>query len=385
MIKNHCSLTKGIRQKLLVSLKGGSMKLSGISGSVFKQKKSKHWWICIRYQGKRYRFSAKTDSKTKAEQILAEAMLRLYSGANIETRQKQAVDAGNAEMTFAEFFKKHYYPYCEGRNVRPKTKLYIFNSLPDWFKKLKIKHIGLKEVEKLQSEVIKKQLKPSSVNKITGLIKHCFTKLEDWEIIPEAQLRAIRKAKNLRTTSRLRYLTDEEIERLLQACDSHIYPIVLTALHTGMRRGEILGLKWKNIDLKNGLILLETTKNGERREIPMSETMKALFKRLFTTRNLSSEYVFTNPDTGKRYIDIKRSFNSACMKAGIVDFNFHDLRHTFASQLVMKGVDIKTVQELLGHKTLNMTLRYAHLSSVHRKEAVRTLDSLIKIHQTATR
>ncbi|MCX8167333.1 MAG: site-specific integrase, partial [Candidatus Micrarchaeota archaeon] len=104
------------------------------------------------------------------------------------------------------------------------------------------------------------------------------------------------------------------------------------------------------IDLKNEIILLDKTKNDERREIPMNNTLKVLFKKLYSQRKLHTDYIFVNPETGRKYVDLKRSFTSACRKARLQDFHFHDLRHTFASQLVMSGVDLKTVQELLGHK-----------------------------------
>lgn len=379
MTGKDCSLTSGIRQKLVVSLKGGAMKLSGITGHLFRQKKSPFWWICIIYKGKRYRFSTKTESREKAEAILAETMLKLYKGRATEQIQTKKENPQKKDITLREFFFEHYYRYCEGINQYPRGKKYIFDMIPEWFKDLKVKNISLRDAELLQGELVKRGYKAQTVNRIMNLVKHCFTKLVDWEMVEESKLKMIRKVKNLKTTSRLRYLTEEEIERFLQACDKKIYPIVLTALHTGMRRGEIFNLKWDNVDLKNGLILLERTKNGERREIPMSETLKTLFRKLFTERRLDTDYVFANQKTGKRYVDIKRSFTSACKKAGIRDFHFHDLRHTFASQLVMRGVDIKTVQELLGHKTITMTLRYAHLSASHMKEAVKALDGITSV------
>ncbi len=183
------------------------------------------------------------------------------------------------------------------------------------------------------------------------------------------------------------------------------------ALNTGMRRGEILGLQWeKNIDLKNCLILLDKTKNGERREIPINTTLRGVSQGI--GRRLDIPYVFFNPETGKPFKDIKRSFHTAlknaeiekCTKCdyqrakdknnrtiqrcppcnseiatfkSIKDFHFHDLRHTFASHLVMAGVDITTVSKLLGHKSLSMTLRYSHLSQGHLNSAVNVLDSAL--------
>ncbi len=119
-------------------------------------------------------------------------------------------------------------------------------------------------------------------------------------------------------------------------------------------------MKWENVDLKHGFILLDKTKNGERREIPINDTLRSTLEGL--PRRLDGGYVFYDPSTGSPYGDIKNSFKGACKRAGIRDFHFHDLRHTFASHLVMAGIDIATVRELLGHKTLTMTLRYAHLA-----------------------
>jgi integrase len=165
-------------------------------------------------------------------------------------------------------------------------------------------------------------------------------------------------------------------------CDEHLKPIVVCALHAGMRKGEILNLRWENVDLKHGFILLDQTKNGERREIPINATLRETFTELFQgtkerPRRIDIPHVFYDPPTGKPYRDVKRSFNTACRKAKIKDFHFHDLRHTFASQLVMARQDLTTVKELLGHKTLTMTLRYAHLAPSHKVKAVEVLDGVL--------
>lgn len=254
-------------------------------------------------------------------------------------------------------------------------KSHFFRVIPDWFKKLRLNQISTKEIELLQSHFIQKEYSIATCNRYIGIIKASFSKACDWNLISEQRLKNIRKVKLLKgENKRLRYLSKEEIDRLLSNCDRHLYPIVFTALHTGMRKSEILNLKWSQVDLKNGIILLDKTKNFERREIPMSDSLKALFRQLHSQRRLDTDYVFVNQDTGKRYTDLKRSFNTACRKAGIQDFHFHDLRHTFASHLVMSGADLKTVQELLGHKSLTMTLRYSHLSQAHKREALKALE-----------
>jgi integrase len=215
--------------------------------------------------------------------------------------------------------------------------------------------------------------KPATINRHIATLKHMFTKAVEWDIVEEDVLKRIRRAKLLEENNRrLRYLSKEECLTLINASDKHIKPIVIAALNTGMRKGEILSLKWDNVDLKHGFILLDKAKNGDRREIPINETLRVTLTVL--VRRLDLSYVFFNPETEKAYTNIPRSFNSALRRASIKDFTFHDLRHTFASHLVMAGVDLTTIRELLDHKTLTMTLRYAHLAPSHKVKAVYILD-----------
>ncbi|MHC4270150.1 MAG: site-specific integrase [Planctomycetota bacterium] len=151
--------------------------------------------------------------------------------------------------------------------------------------------------------------------------------------------------------------------------------MVTTALNTGMRRGEILSLKWEQVDLRHGFISLEDTKSGEGREIPINNTLKTLFEEM--PHSIESIYLFTGKD-GDPYKEVKRSISTSLRKAQIHNATFHTLRHTFASHLVMKGVDITTVMELMGHKSLKMTLRYAHLAPKHKTKAVKILDKALR-------
>ena len=150
-------------------------------------------------------------------------------------------------------------------------------------------------------------------------------------------------------------------------------------LHSEMRRGEILNLKWEQVDVKHGFILLEITKNGERREIPIDNTLTMMFNSM--PWGLESVYVFTDPRIGKPYKLVQTSFETALKRAEIRDFRFHDLRHTFASHLVMAGVDLTSRRELLGHKSLAMTIRYAHLAPGHKRRAINMLDKVLKSTQ----
>jgi integrase len=141
---------------------------------------------------------------------------------------------------------------------------------------------------------------------------------------------------------------------LLTVADESLRALLITALHTGFRRGELFNLTWHDVDFKQGIIRVVHTKNGERRESPMSATLWATLLRL--PRRLDSDHIF--PGTmGHGLVDIRKQFGRALIEAGIAGFVFHDLRHTFASHLVMSGVDLMTVKEFLGHKDIKMTMR----------------------------
>lgn len=286
-----------------------------------------------------------------------------------------------------------------------KSKKYLIDQLTEAFGQIPLRRFNPMLLEQYQTERLqqgnkrfqeeKKRLpkgnKPATVNRLLATVKHMFTKAVEWEMVEEAALKRIRKVKFLEENNRrLRYLSKEECQGLIKACDSHLRPIVITALNTGMRKGEILSLTWDRVDLKQGFILLgeDDTKNGERREIPINGTLREALLELSQgtkerPRRIDIPYVFYDPANGKAYKDVKRSFHSACRRAKITNFHFHDSRHTFASHLVMAGVDLTTVKELLGHKHLTMTLRYSHLAPSHKVKAVHILDKALSEKSTA--
>jgi integrase len=227
-------------------------------------------------------------------------------------------------------------------------------------------------VEQYQIERIEKGNKPATVNRHLATLKHMFSKAVEWDMVESETLKRIKRVKLLEENNKhLRYLSKEECQELINACGPSLRPIVVTAPNTGMRKGEILNLRWDQVDLKHGFILLDRTKNGERREIPINDTLGRTFKGLM--RRLDVPHVFY-AKTALPLKDVKKSFQKALRRSKIHDFKFHDLRHTFASHLVMSGVDLTTVKELLGHKTLTMTLRYAHLAPSHKVKALNVLD-----------
>jgi integrase len=163
---------------------------------------------------------------------------------------------------------------------------------------------------------------------------------------------------------RIRWLEPDEEVRLLDACRAsrtpHLADIVTLALETGMRKGELLGLTWERVDLSRGVIRLEVTKSGRRREIPMRQAVYDLLAGL------------PGPRTGRvwRARSIRTAFDAAVRAAKVEDFTLHSCRHHFASWFVMRGGNIVALQELLGHASLAMTRRYSHLSAGHLRDEI---------------
>ena len=211
-----------------------------------------------------------------------------------------------------------------------------------------------------------------------------FNKAITWKKATENPARPVKLLRE--DNRRLRYLDRDQARRLVTASLPHLRPILVTALNTGMRKGEILPLTWDQVDLTARIIRLTDTKNGEGRDLPINDdllaTLQAIPRHLHTqegkdgrAEGYSCLYVFCD-GTGQPFGNVRRSFETASREAEITDFRFHDLRHTFASWLVMNGTDLNTVKELLGHKTIEMTLRYAHLSPDHKRRAVAGLWSV---------
>ncbi len=328
-------------------------------------KRGKTYWMAYSINGKMRFESTGVTTRREAEYILGCRRKEIKEGNIPEIKQVK-------NHKFAEL-AHDYSKWAERQRVYKTKKIWI-RQLVEVFGNLNVKDLDTKTIEQWQSKRLKYN-KPATVNRVLACLKHMVNKGVQWEMASEETLKKVRNVKLLEENNeRLRFLTVEECQNLIGCCSNHLSPIVTVALHTGMRRGEILGLKWEQVDLNHGFILLDTTKNGERREIPIDGTLEKMFENM--PHGVESDYVFTDKD-GNPYKSIKRSFGTACKRAGIHDFRFHDLRHTYASQMVMNGIDITTVKDLLGHKSLKMTLRYAHLAPGHKIKAVNMLDKVL--------
>ena len=212
----------------------------------------------------------------------------------------------------------------------------------------------------------------STINKYISALSKMFNLGISNKLITDNPVKNIKKLRE--DNYKIRFLTTDEEKRMYKIINekfTYLEPIVTCALQTGMRKGEILNLQWKQIDFDYGFIELLKTKSGKSRKIPLSKTLKTTLERL----DRSYDYVFINPLTAQPYTDIHNSFSTVLKEANIDNFRFHDLRHTVATRLVEKGIDLVVVKEILGHSKIDTTLRYAHAVPKRKLEAIEVLNS----------
>ena len=323
------------------------------------------WYVdYVTAEGVRARYMA-GPNKAVAEKILNKKLTLVAENKHLDVRRTVKVRLGEFIQEYTELHLK------PNRPTWWKSERNNLEHLKQYFGDKYLYEIRVTDIERIKIEH-RKSFSPASVNKLLGCLKTMYNKAIEWGrfegVNPVSKVKMF-KMDNERT----RYLEKEEIVRLLASCDGYLKDIVEFAINTGMRKGEIFGLKWREVDLRQGIIHLLRTKNGEQREVPINKAVENIFYRV--RKNPESPYVF-NFGGGSPVKEIRKSYNTALKAAGIKDFRFHDLRHTFASQLVMAGVDLNTVRDLLGHKDIKMTLRYSHLSCNHKKQAVSALDRI---------
>ena len=318
------------------------------------------WYVDCSFKGNRVRKKIGKSKKLAQEMerdIQAQLVRREYSKF-VKRKRVLFDELCSKYLQFSEANKRPNVHRCDKGFI--KNLLKIFNSR-------RIESITAYEVEQYMMKR-KADVTPSTINRELTCIRHMYNKAVEWGLLDQNQLCAVKKYKE--PPGRTRYLTEKEMKDLIKACSEHLKPIVMMALYTGMRKGEILNLQWHDIDFGNKTITVKKSKNNEIRTLPIHNILYSILK-AYRNGN-DGQAVFINSN-GCQLGDIKRSFTTALKKANIKDFRFHDLRHTFASHLVMKNTDIRTVQELMGHKDIRMTMRYSHLSNAHLKQAVSRL------------
>jgi integrase len=335
-------------------------------------KRGNTWYYYFRLNGVRYR-KAVPEARTK------------FQAQQAEAKARDAIFAGKygrveSTTTFKEFVEAAYLPWARENKRSWRNDVSRAKPLVAFFGKRR-----LSEVTRFLIEQYKRERRtslngrgrlcsPSSVNRELELLSRILNLAVERDELESNPFRGVKK---LASDNHLtRYLSTEEEERLLSVLTgrrAHLRPIVLIGLHTGMRRGEILSLRWGQIDFVRESIHLLRTKSGRPRQVPMNSVVKAV---LLDMREVSggSEFVFPNHRTGNAIADIKNAFNAALKEAEIEGFRFHDLRHTAGTRMADAGVPITAVADILGHADVRTTMRYAHATDEARRRAVRALE-----------
>jgi integrase len=224
---------------------------------------------------------------------------------------------------------------------------------------------------------IERERSDVSVNRELEVLRHMLNKAVEWAMLDENPFNRFKESIFFEETNdRVRFLEKEEIQALLDVSPVYLQNIIKGAIFTGLRKSDLLSLKWTDVDLERGTYSFREKK--KRGRLVNKEMNNDMIDMLMKIPKGTTDNIFCGPK-GKPLKDIKRAFSTALRKAGITDFHFHDLRHTSASHLVMGGASLKTVQEHLGHSTLAMTQRYAHLSKNFKKDEIQKLNGLCGI------
>jgi len=250
--------------------------------------------------------------------------------------------------------------------------------LVPFFGGMKLDAIGDQEIERFKAQQLRALLSPKTVNNELTVIRKMLVTAKKWRriaYVPEFEWLRVPEAK-------FDFLDRDESRRLIDTAEPEWRPMILVGLRAGLRQGELLALSWDDVDLQSGRLVVRhnmsrgvvgTPKGGRSREVPLGDDVAVSLREM--PSRFARGLVFRG-EAGRHLKkgECKWPLWRACAKAGLRRVGWHVLRHSFASQLVMGGVPLKAVQELLGHATIEMTMRYAHLSSDVRRDAVRTLD-----------
>jgi integrase len=318
-------------------------------------KKGNVYWMIKQYRGKKAERSLDTSVKRVAEERYSKIVSEIVDGSYFEKQIERTA-------TFQEMTAKYMQKYHRIRDE------YTVRKLLPVFGPFILADITTEMISDYRDHRLK-TVAPATVYQELALMRRMWNiARKEWKWVqknPVADLSFSVGNRNARD----RWLSPDEERALLEkaANPSWLHPLLIMALHTGMRRGEILDLLWKDVDFLRRLITVQKSKNGEKRAIPISQTLLAVLKGI-KVRDFSGR-VF--PISVR---SLREGFEKALEKAGIEDFHFHDLRHTFATRLVQNGVDLYRVKELLGHKTLSMTTRYAHHYCESLRSSIDVLD-----------
>ncbi len=331
-------------------------------------KRGRTWWTHIKFNGKNIQRSLGTTDKKLARAIESEIRIEIIEGNYFN---KPAGEKKTVRDMMERFLKEH------GPKVSINTqnayKAYLTQLLP-FFGELILTAVTQKTIAEYKVLRYGEGVKPATINRELAMLSKAFSlAVNDWAWLCENPVSKV--AKENEDNERGRWLSQDEEEKLLACSPEWLKDIIIFDLNTGLRQDELLSLEWSRTDLFRKTIIIQKTKNKKPKTVPLNQKALNVLMNKSNVRSIQNDLVFFN-DNGCK-IDrfyLAREFNKALKKAGITDFKFHDLRHTFATCLAQKGVDLYKISKLLGHRNITMTQRYAHHCPESLKESVAILD-----------
>ena len=321
------------------------------------------WWIRYSYQGRLIRQSVGSDRR------LAEQALQAVRGDIVRGDFK--LRKIEERRTFDEMVKEYREEKAAKRSLG--RDITSFANLSPVFGKKALHLITRKDIDAYSRERASK-VKGATVNRELALLRHLFNIAIDKGYTDFNPARGFKRFPEVPWRHKF-YFSEHEIEKLIDAAALHLRPILAVAFGTGLRKGDILGLKWRDVDLDRGIISIQMQKTGEPIEIPLIPMLRDLLEQMKLRAGLS-QFVFSLGSRGKRIGDTKTAFRAALRRSGLAGqgYRFHDIRRTFARMLYDQGVILTKIQRLLGHKSVLTTERYLGVKFEETREAIQILE-----------
>jgi len=356
---------------------------------IYKRKfaHGERWYVDFTIRGKRYRIKLEAQNKEQAKKMAAEVEYQVLAENYKFLRNTKPITLQELSDRYLEYAKTKKRSWK--RDII--SLRHILNMVIDKKKlgdypvdAIKVVHIQKYQIRRKKElgekydamGIFAEDMNYASCNRELACLRHIFNMGIEWEFLTKNPV-ASKVVRFDKEKSRNRTLDDDELERLLKACSGQLQQLVLLAVNTGMRRGEIFGLKWEDIDLAKRKILIKHTKSGDDRTIPIN----SFLHRLLDSMTRDSVLLFTN-GVGRKISDVKTAWRNALREADINDFRFHDLRHTVATRLARAKVTESVIALILGHKRTSMTSRYINPQWDEMVEAVGVLSDLCHVFVT---
>jgi len=338
---------------------------------IFKRRDSPNWWYRAQLRGRIITGSTDTLERRLAYRIYLEKHRQLVEDHHLPYQKGR-------RTTFFKMCELYIENHAKVNKSSWRDDERILQKLKNFFEDVSLIVITSEDVERYKGSR-RSIVKDATINRELTILKAIFKRAVIWGYTHHDPTKDVRPYREERTPVRI--LSSEERQRLIESAPEFMRPILVMALKTGMRKGEIMSLQWRNVDLEHEMISVTHTKSRKLREVPIHPELADMLKALPRV----SEHVFCDRKGRKLCVDgkLRKIFVESRNKAGLPDLTFHALRHNFASELVAKGADLRTVQEYLGHSSLILLQRYAHVSKGIWRSTIQLLGRDVREVETA--